>query len=114
MTTLKPFDLVAWLAKDAPEAPKAARRKRAIRTPAPRGTALGRYLTRALAEEVANVADAPDGERNDTLNKAAFALGQLVAHGLSRDDVERQLTAAAEVIGLESDEIARTIRSGLE
>ena len=36
------------------------------------------YATAALDDECQAVALAPDGEQNDTLNKAAFALGQLV------------------------------------
>ncbi len=114
MTTLVPFDLVAWLAKNAPEEPKAARPKQAVRAGKAPADALGRYLMRALADEVAKVADAPDGQRNDQLNKSAFALGQLIPCGLSRSDVERQLTAAAEVAKLGSDETFTTINSGIE
>src|SRR5690554_6160469 len=45
---------------------------------------------------------AVEGTRNDTLNRAAFSLGQLVAAGeLDRDQVERELTAAAELVGLQ-------------
>ena len=36
-----------------------------------------RRLQSALRNEAARVKDAPNGERNDTLNRAAFALGTL-------------------------------------
>jgi Bifunctional DNA primase/polymerase, N-terminal len=42
----------------------------------------GRYAQAALAREAARVRAAPPGTCNDTLNRAAFNLGQLVAAGL--------------------------------
>jgi hypothetical protein len=54
------------------------------------------------------------GNRNDTLNRAAYALGQLVGGGLlDRRRVERELTSAARQVGLGAVETARTIHSGL-
>lgn len=88
------------------------------------GVKLGRsmkYAHAALEGEAAKVASAPDGQRNDTLNKAAFALGQLVGAGhLERGEVEASLYAAAQAAGLETDancgpkQIRDTIRSGIE
>lgn len=73
------------------------------------------YAKKALDLEAAKVALAMPGSRNDALNKAAFALGQLVAGGmLGRADVESRLTLAAERAGLPQHEAATTIRSGLD
>ncbi len=78
------------------------------------GTALARYIAKALAEEVANVANAIPGDRNDQLNKSAFALGQLVGPELSRETIVQNLTAAAEAVKLGGDEATKTIASGID
>ncbi|MFI5936760.1 bifunctional DNA primase/polymerase [Actinoplanes sp. NPDC051494] len=73
-----------------------------------------RYAAVALGAEVERVAHAPIGTRNDTLNRAAFALGRLVGAGvLDHATATRELTAAAAWAGLGRVETARTIRSGL-
>jgi hypothetical protein len=73
-----------------------------------------RYASAALAAEADRVARAPVGTRNDTLNRAAFALGRLVGGGLlDPGDVVRELDAAARYAGLGRAEIPGTIRSGL-
>jgi hypothetical protein len=83
-----------------------------------------RYAQAALAGELANVraAQAPQtvygkarpGNRNDTLNRAAYVLGQLVGAGLlDRRTVQRDLAEAARDVGLGPVEAARTIHSGL-
>jgi hypothetical protein len=73
-----------------------------------------RYGQAALAAESDRVASAPVGTRNDTLNRAAFALGRLVGAGLlDSADVVRELDAAARRAGLGRAEVRRTIRSGL-
>ena len=72
------------------------------------------YAQTALNQEIQRVVDATEGTRNDTLNRAAFSLGQLVAGGeLDEATVIRELAAAARLAGLEAREIERTIRSGL-
>ncbi len=72
------------------------------------------YAAAALAAESDRVARAPAGTRNDTLNRAAFALGRLVAAGWTdAATVTRELTAAAAWAGLGRAETVRTIRSGL-
>jgi hypothetical protein len=54
------------------------------------------------------------GSRNDTLNRAAFALGRLVGAGLLDPAlVTNELAAAARWAGLGRAETSRTIRSGL-
>ncbi len=73
-----------------------------------------RYAEAALAAEADRVAWAPVGTRNDTLNRAAFALGRLVGAGLVDESAVRyELTRAAQHAGLGRVETARTIRSGL-
>jgi hypothetical protein len=73
-----------------------------------------RYAQVALTAEADRVARAPVGRRNDTLNRAAFALGRLVGAGLlDAGDVRRELETAANFAGLGRAETRRTIRSGL-
>ena len=73
-----------------------------------------RYGQAALTAESERVASAPAGTRNDTLNRAAFALGRLVGAGLlDQGDVVRELDVAARRCGLGRAETRRTIRSGL-
>ncbi|HEU0221306.1 MAG TPA: phage/plasmid primase, P4 family, partial [Paracoccaceae bacterium] len=68
----------------------------------------------ALAAEVGRSLTAPMGARNDTLNRAAFALGQIVAGGaLAEDRVTDGLMRAALATGLGEAEARATIRSGL-
>ena len=73
-----------------------------------------RYAQAALTAEADRVARAPVGARNDTLNRAAFALGRLVGAGLlDPTEVVRELSAAAQFAGLGRAESRGTIRSGL-
>jgi hypothetical protein len=74
----------------------------------------GRYAAAALAASADRVASAAVGTRNDTLNRAAFALGRLVGAGLlDVGEVVRELSSAARRAGLGSAEVRRTLRSGL-
>ncbi len=73
------------------------------------------YGRRALEDESRRVAGAPEGERNDALNRAAFALGQLVAgQEVALNDAETALRAAGRLAGLEERETEATLRSGLQ
>jgi Bifunctional DNA primase/polymerase, N-terminal len=79
-----------------------------------------RYARAALDSEIRRVASAPVGRRNDTLNRAAFNLGQLIAAGLLPASLAcTALTGAARRAGLDRDPgcgprgIGATIRSGL-
>ena len=72
------------------------------------------YGRAALEAEIATVRQATEGQRNETLNASAFALGQLEAGGeLAPGDAEAVLLSAAAHAGLSQAEAARTIRSGL-
>lgn len=69
------------------------------------------YALAALSRECRSVAEADEGTRNVTLNRAAFSLGQLVSAGaLSESQVVSELSSASQ---LDENETATTIRSGL-
>lgn len=73
-----------------------------------------RYAAKALASECENVAAAPEGTRNDALNRAAFSIGQLVAAGhVDHPAAWSALRDAAHAAGLDPGEIDATLRSGL-
>jgi putative DNA primase/helicase len=72
------------------------------------------YAQVACRRELDRVTKAPMHQRNDTLNKAAFKLGQLAPYGiLDTQKVTADLTQAARQIGLDQGEIGPTIASGL-
>lgn len=72
------------------------------------------YAAAALADECGAVAAAPEGTRNDQLNRSAFNLGQLVGAGaLDESQARASLADAAKASGLDARETNRTIESGL-
>jgi hypothetical protein len=72
------------------------------------------YTLAALGGELEKVLAAAPGQRNDTLNRAAFALGQLVgAQLLDHHVAQDELVSAAASIDLPRAEAERTITSGL-
>ncbi|GAA3144622.1 hypothetical protein JOF29_005710 [Kribbella aluminosa] len=72
------------------------------------------YTLAALTGELEKVLASTPGRRNDTLNRAAFALGQLVGAQLLDQHIARdELVSAAGRIGLPRTEADRTITSGL-
>lgn len=73
------------------------------------------YATATLRSEVEALRTTPEGGRNDRFNRTAFSIGTLVAAGvLEQEQVEDALTDAARDVGLEPNEIAATLRSGLD
>lgn len=73
-----------------------------------------RYALAALQKELDAIVSAPEGTRNNTLNRAAFSLGRFVKAGLLKHlEVEDGLAAAADSSGLYEAEVRRTITSGL-
>lgn len=77
-------------------------------------TTVETYGAAALRQELAAIAAAQVGDRNNQLNRSAFALGQLVgSNALSRPEVEASLQAAGLACGLEAAEVKATVRSGL-
>jgi len=82
---------------------------------APTRDSLGAYAQKALEGEIEGVLSAPEGTRNDTLNRAAYALGQLVGAGaLPEATVRTELEDAAQRVGLPDGEAVATILSGME
>lgn len=74
----------------------------------------GRWAARALHDETQRVATAPEGRRNDTLNRSAYNLAQLAGAGhLPLDDVRTKLRDAALANGLAARETANTIESAI-
>lgn len=66
-----------------------------------------RYIAAAVSKAIANVINAPEGQRNHTLNREAFALA-----GLPGVDATGPLMDAALVSGLTEQESRASIRSG--
>jgi hypothetical protein len=74
----------------------------------------GPWVRAALDGELGRVRAAVEGTRNDTLNRVAYRLGQIVGAGvLPEADVEHALVNEALAIGLGEREAIRTVRSGL-
>ena len=73
------------------------------------------YGEAALAKELINLSHAAENmNRNNTLNKAAYSLGQLVAGGeLDQASTESALLGVAISKGLKEKEATKTIQSGM-
>lgn len=73
------------------------------------------WANAAIAGELARLFSATTGDRNETLNKAAFALGQIAGGGnADPEDMRRRLIGAGLSIGLDQVEVEDTVASGLE
>lgn len=73
-----------------------------------------KYALAALEYECDTVRQAAEGQRNDTLNKAAFSVGTLIAAGHLEENIAiESLAAAAHGCGLSTGEAKATIESGL-
>ncbi|HEU5087616.1 MAG TPA: hypothetical protein VFT99_09230, partial [Roseiflexaceae bacterium] len=69
------------------------------------------YAEKALANEADRVRNAPEGMRNDRLNRAAFAVAGFIQSGLlSEDEIVDALADAAGIAGLAHVEIRATLR----
>ena len=72
------------------------------------------YVLRAIERECAMLAGTPQGTRNATLNRSAFALLRFVVAGqAAAEPVVRALAYAAAHAGLPEREITRTLKSAL-
>jgi len=115
---IAPAPLPPWLAELVTAAPKDAGQGGGADPPdvddlAPPGAAMPRGQA-ALEGEAERLRQAPEGERNAALNRAAFRLGQLAAEGdIAPDVISSELETVAADIGLEAPEIADTIGSGM-
>jgi hypothetical protein len=110
----RPELLPAWLAGRLtadPAPPEVIGGSLADSMDAPHATG---YALAALRGEVDRVLAATEGTRNQTLNAAAFALGQLTGAGILPAKLAYDaLMTAARTIGLPPREASRTIGSGL-
>jgi len=116
LTLVDPAPLPAWIVElvRATHAPPAAPSSvpAGEYRPAAGTTAYARAALDAIAAELAG---APEGQRNATLNAACYRMGRMVGGGqIDRADVETAFTVAALAAGLDARETARTIRSGLD
>ena len=107
----QPGDMPEWL-ESLVDPPRIEYRNAA--EPMPMSAALDKWAAAALRGEVDRVRNAPDGCRNHTLNRAAFALGQIAGAGIiTETEVESHLHHAAISAGLGEREALLTIRSGI-
>jgi Bifunctional DNA primase/polymerase, N-terminal len=78
------------------------------------GPAGGRYGQAALEGELHKIRLAPEGTRNETLNRSVFRLAQLAAGGeLGLEVIEHKAKAAALAAGLPEREVDITIHYAL-
>lgn len=82
--TPAPQELIDCILRRGRFAKPDERRAAAVAAPADVSDRVRKYALSALDAETRRAAAAPNGERNETLNAAAFALGQLVGAGRSR------------------------------
>jgi hypothetical protein len=75
--------------------------------------ASNRYIAAAIDGELAKVVSSTEGSRNNTLNEAAFSIGQWCPHELPQEEAESMLFEASQVCGLPEGEARKTIASGL-
>jgi hypothetical protein len=78
------------------------------------GSSSPRRLRGLLEAYAAAVASAPEGTRHNTLIRYAVAAGGLVPHGLSPEEAEEVLVAAAMRAGLPEREARDAVRWGLK
>lgn len=111
MNDCEPVDLPrAWLERLTAKA-----RPERIPCPAISATESTPYGRKALQDECKALESAPEGQRNDCLNDAAFAVGQLVTGGeIVEAEALTALEHAAAACGLSEREADKTIRSGFE
>jgi hypothetical protein len=108
---LPPASAPGWLLDLLdPPAPPAPEHRGAFSNGAAHAATEDRYLCRAIEAELAIMASAPEGRRNETLNKSAYALLRF-ADRLEPGAIAAALTAAARHAGLDQDEIDATLAS---
>ena len=72
------------------------------------------YQRTVLSSNLAHLRSSKRGSRNDSLNKSAFNIGQVIGENSSFETLARsELSEAAREIGLAENEITATIESGI-
>lgn len=105
--TLAEFRAAFGFAEAPPSQPRAAGEARTLQ--ATDGTPYGRAALRAACNAIAN---APEGQRNVTLNREAFGIAGLVAGGELPESAHADMEAAVDRAGLAPPEVAATLASG--
>ena len=104
--------------EDLPQIPEDLLLRLLSPPPAPRKVVVGssspRRLWALLESYAAAVASAPEGTRHNTLIRYAVAAGGLIPHGLSPEEAEEVLVAAAMRAGLPEREARDAARWGLK
>lgn len=68
-----------------------------------------------MRQLIVSLRESPEGQRNDTLNRVAFRIGQLAAAGkIDRDEIESELHDAGRACGLDDREIESTLDRAIE
>lgn len=107
-------ELIAKSRAELPPMPPAPLGRADVAGARPTGAAAAAYGAAALRNEVERVLAARVGTRNDTLNRAAYALGRLIGAGiLDRELAASELFHAARRAGLSARESSSTLASGL-
>jgi hypothetical protein len=77
-------------------------------------TAARRYAEAAMRNAIQEVAAAPAGTRNQTLNSATYGLARLLHMGaVTAGEIARCMAYAGLAAGLDAPEVERTITSAL-
>lgn len=110
---VSPPDAPAWLLRAvAPPPPPAALPVSDIANADP--VRRSRYAEAALGNAIGRVASAPQGTRNDVLNREMFGLMRLARAGnLSEREIAECMAIAARHSGLNAREVQATLRSAL-
>ena len=110
---VEPAEAPAWLLNRLRDGGRTAAAASSGYAPAAESPEMRSYAGKALRNEAARVRDAAPGERNDTLNRAAFNLGTLGGAGLlAEEEAWNALHDAATAAGLGAGETYATFQSG--
>lgn len=101
-------DLPAWVLQALQPPPLQPPKER----PAPRNATA--WAKAAVDGELDRLRHAGQGQRNDTLNRVAYRLGQIIGGGaLAEHDIEPLLIEQGIALGLREREVVLTVHSGL-
>lgn len=74
----------------------------------------GAWAQAAVAGELDRLGLAKEGTRNDTLNRVAYRLGQIIGSGaLAEQEIEPMLIERGIALGLREREVVKTVHSGM-
>lgn len=74
----------------------------------------GAWAKAAVSGELDRLRQAKEGTRNDTLNRVAFRLGQIIGSGaLAEHEIEPMLIERGIALGLREREVVKTVHSGM-